>query len=170
MVRNKFLLPNFGFTLFDRKNFYTYYSPQKEFISFVEDFTEDHLGNIFIATWDGLLIFDGEHFYILDNTNSFLKYPVILSVAVDYNSNIWIGTETGLYVYNPYGKINFEKHNLNSNVELLSIKNLSNKTEIRLKIPNDNSFPILLQLQKGKNPYKFWTIKDLITINHTQDE
>lgn len=163
-------LPIYGITLFDRKNFYTYYSPQNDLISFVEDFTEDHLGNVLIATWGGLLIYNGKHFYIIDNTNSILKYPVILSVAVDCNSNIWIGTENGLFVYNPYGKVNFEKHNLSSNVELISIKSLSDKTEFRIKIPSDNTFPLVLQLQRGSNPYKFWTIKEFMSIGSSKDE
>ena len=97
-------MPNYGFSMYDGLQWRTFYSDQRPFIVFVYQFAEDQFGNVWIATQDGLLKYDGTAFTIYDASNSLLNTNIINAVSVDFANNLWVGTNSGLFIYNPAGR------------------------------------------------------------------
>ncbi len=149
--------PNYGFTIFDGKQWKTYYSPQRYSISYVYQLAEDNFGNVWLATGGGLLKYDGSSFTIFDNSNSPLRTNKVYAVTVDLANNIWIGTTSGLYVYNPSG-VRLGTYTYSSPVDSFSITNSGKFARARF-LPNSiSSSKAKYELQRGRSKRKFWTV------------
>lgn len=73
--------------------------------STVLDITQDRMGNMWIATQNGLNKFNGYDFtvYRHDETDSTsIANDYIYTIETDSRQRIWIGTEEGLSYYDPY--------------------------------------------------------------------
>ncbi len=71
--------------------------------SFVYDIIEDADGLIWIATQDGLNVYDGQHFkHYRNNINEAhtLADNIVRTLFIDNEKNIWVGTQNGLSQYN----------------------------------------------------------------------
>ncbi len=62
--------------------------------SFISGITRDQSGNLWFATANGLLKFDGTNFKIFNQQNG-LSTDAVQAVMCDYENNIWVGTLTG---------------------------------------------------------------------------
>ncbi len=72
----------------------------------------DQSGRTWFATWNkGLTMFDGEKWHNIDNKNSELLDKTILSLTVDKNNNLWVGTYRGLSCFDGNKWINFTRDN-----------------------------------------------------------
>lgn len=56
---------------------------------------------MWFGTKDGLSRYDGLSFRIYNNENSNLGRNFITVLYEDSKGNIWVGTDGGLYIYNP---------------------------------------------------------------------
>lgn len=65
---------------------------------------QDSKGFIWIGTKNGLNRFDGHNFKIYQRGDSpkDLKNSMIYSIAEDHDKNLWIATDKGISLYNPY--------------------------------------------------------------------
>ena len=64
----------------------------------------DKLGNLLIISNDGILFYKPDRGVLLnlgDNSGLSYRYPVLNSVYTDKDGRIWIGTQTGIIIYNP---------------------------------------------------------------------
>jgi len=74
---------------------------------FIFEMVEDKYGLLWIATYDGLTIFDPEtetfsyHYHDPDNPTSIISNQ-IYNIIKDSNDRIWLATLSGLNVYDPY--------------------------------------------------------------------
>ena len=90
----------------------------------ISSIAQDRYGFIWIATYDGLLRYDGYTFktYRFDDTNpKSISDNRILSIYLDSAENLWIGTEGGglnLYNYDleEFSKFKFSENPLDNNI------------------------------------------------------
>lgn len=151
--------PNYGFSMYDGTQWRTYYSPQSYSISYVYQITEDHFGNIWLATKGGLLKFDGSSFFVFNRDNSPLE-GAISSVIVDLRGNIWIGTNSGLYVYNPSVTIELGPYSFTSPVDSLSISNTGKFAKAEFIPLLSLTSPVKYILERGHGTHKFWAVAE----------
>jgi Secretion system C-terminal sorting domain len=150
--------PNYGFTIFDGTNWRTYYSTENYAISYVYQIAEDHFGNIWLATGGGLLKYDGSSFTLFNSDNSPLASDfIVTAVAVDYSSNIWIGTLTGLYIFNPNG-VQLGPYTYSSPVDSFSVVKSGNQAIAHFTPSAVASGAAKYELQRGRGAFKFWTV------------
>jgi ligand-binding sensor domain-containing protein len=152
--------PNFGFTIYNGKDWNTYYSPQRYAISYVYQITEDHFGNVWLATGGGLLKYDGYSFTLIDSDNSPLSFNYTSAVTVDDRGNIWVGTDNGLYVYNPNTLVEFGLYSFNSPVNDFNVVPDGKYVKTTFQPNPPSSIPVKYQLQRGRGTHKFWTIAE----------
>ena len=152
--------PNYGFTMYDGKEWRTYYSPERYWISYVYQIAEDQLGNVWLATGGGLLMYDGTSFTLIDSENSPLVSNNISAVTADERGNIWIGTDYGLYVYNPNSTIELGKYTFNSPADSLTITSEGKYIKAEFKPNTPLSVPVKYQLQRGRGIHKLWAIAE----------
>ncbi|MFZ1281203.1 MAG: PEGA domain-containing protein [Ignavibacteriaceae bacterium] len=84
----------------------------------------DKNGHKWIGSFDkGLMKFDGTNFTVFNKNNSGLPNDRVLSISVDSQNKIWVGTNDGLGIYDGSSWIVYNKNNsgLRSN-EILSFK------------------------------------------------
>ena len=154
--------PNYGFTVFDGKEWRTYYSPQRYSISYVYQIAEDHFGNVWLATGGGLIRYDGSSFNVFDSENSPLTLNSTSAVAVDSRGAIWVGTRRGLYVYNPLGPVELGPYTLSSPLDSLSIVRVGQFAKARFHPTSPSITPLTYQLQRGRGTHKFWEVADFV--------
>lgn len=150
-------LPNYGFTMFDGTHWNTYYSPHNYNISFVEQFAEDQFGNIWLATDGGLLKYDGVSFTLFDNTNSLLNSNIVSSVTVDLANNVWIGTASGLYVFNPAG-VCLGPYSFSNPTDSLGVIRSGVAVAATFKPMPLLGSSSIFELQRGRSTARFWTV------------
>ncbi|MFC2113998.1 immunoglobulin domain-containing protein [Bacteroidota bacterium] len=78
-------------------NWNIYSDPLFDLTTYAIDFDQD--GNLWIAQTTRVLKFDKEEITEYNSTNSPLPQFSILTVKVDSNNKVWIGTRTGLFSY-----------------------------------------------------------------------
>lgn len=150
--------PNYGFTIFDGTDWRTYYSPQNYAVADVDQIAEDHFGNDWLATGGGLLKYDGSSFTLFNSGNSPLPSDfIVTAVTVDYASNIWIGTHTGLYIFNPYG-LQLGPYTYRSPVDTFYIVKSGNQAVAHFTPSAVTSGSAKYELQRGRGTFKFWTV------------
>lgn len=76
---------------------------------FATSITETSQNEVWVATWgNGILIYDKTQNGEFQQKEQLLlpkqSSPIILSLYEDKQKNMWIGTETGLVIYNPFSK------------------------------------------------------------------
>ncbi|MHB8579191.1 MAG: T9SS type A sorting domain-containing protein [Ignavibacteriaceae bacterium] len=125
--------------------------------SYVYQIAEDNFGNLWFATAAGLLEFDNSNWYLLNSSNSQLDVSDIRAVTADQRGNIWIGTTAGLYVYNPQG-LDLSSDITSSPADILSLDNYENGTKVKFKIKIPTTSVYKYELQRGRLPFKFWTV------------
>ena len=153
--------PNYGFTIYDGKEWRTYYSPQRYSISYVYQIAEDNFGNVWLATGGGLLKYDGVSFTVFDSQNSPLSLNSTSAVAVDSRGQIWVGTKNGLYVYNPEGSVELGPYSFTSPVDSLTILPEGQFAKASFHPASPSTTPVTYQLQRGKGMHKYWTVSEL---------
>lgn len=81
--------------------------------NFIHDLVIDLQGNIWVATNNGLSMYDGDSWQLFDETNSDLPTQGIMSLAADPNgTDIWVGTfEHGLFSFDGNNWTNFNTSN-----------------------------------------------------------
>ena len=157
--------PNYGFTIFDGTNWRTYYSPDNYAVADVYQIAEDHFGNEWLATGGGLLKYDGSSFTLFNSQNSPLASDfVVTAVAVDYSSNIWIGTHTGLYIFNQNG-VQLGPYTYSSPVDSFSLVKSGNQAVAHFTPSAVSSGSAKYELQRGRGTFKFWSVasSDLVS-------
>lgn len=65
------------------------------------DLTLDQNGVIWLASYSGLIKYDGTDFTIYNTSNSDLPSNIVNVVEVDSANNVWVGTENGLVKISP---------------------------------------------------------------------
>ncbi|MDP1677831.1 MAG: two-component regulator propeller domain-containing protein [Bacteroidota bacterium] len=150
-------IPNYGFTIFENGRWMNFYSPDNFFFSFVFQIAEDHFGNIWLATWGGLVKYDGASFSVYDNTNSGLESNFVYAVTVDLRNNIWAGTRSGLYVYNSAG-VQLGNYSYTSPVDSFSITSNKLFASARFISKPISSSSARFELQRSRSTNKFWTV------------
>ncbi|MEE9437512.1 MAG: two-component regulator propeller domain-containing protein [Saprospiraceae bacterium] len=77
------------------KNATTPYGPK----NITRDILQDKNGNIWLATWEGIILFDGKSFTNITNKEG-LRKNRIFTIMEDKSGNIWFGTRgAGIYIY-----------------------------------------------------------------------
>lgn len=152
--------PNYGFTVFDGREWRTYSSPQRYQISYVYQIGEDHFGNLWMATGGGLLRFDETSWTIFDKENSFLNTNQISAVTVDRRGNVWIGTPSGLYIYNPSG-VDLSIWSMESPVDSIKATRLDLGVRVQFKPKTPAGRVWRYELERGRMTHKFWSIGTL---------
>lgn len=75
--------------------------------SIVRNMIQDKKGNIWIASWEGIIRYDGKTFTNFTNKDSLRRYHVFCALE-DRKGNLWFGTiGGGLYVYDGTTFINY---------------------------------------------------------------
>ena len=151
--------PNYGFTVFNGKQWRSYNSSQRYRISYVYQMAEDHFGNVWLATGGGLLKYDGMSFTVFDNTNTLMNSNTIYAVTVDLRNNIWVGTNSGLYVYNPSG-VQLGPYSYSSPVDSFSITQNGRFAVARFFSTAFSGDSANYQLQRGRSTSKFWPVAE----------
>jgi ligand-binding sensor domain-containing protein len=154
--------PNYGFTKYDGKEWKTYYSPQRYFISYVNDMDEDQYGNIWIATNGGLLKYEGDEFTVFDRFNSPLSLNYTSAVKVDDRGNLWIGTKNGLYIYNPNAEIELGGYSFPSPTNNLNVKYEEKRVKASFQPINQQQGKIVYELERGRGQHKYWKVSEKI--------
>ena len=152
--------PNYGFTVYDGKNWNTYYSPERYGISYVYQVAEDNQRNVWLATGGGLIKYDGVDFIVYDHDNSPLSSHITNAVTADDRGNIWVGTDNGLYVFNPNSEIELGEYSFTSPINNLSVSKEENRVRISFQPNNLIQNKITYQLERGRGLHKFWKIYD----------
>lgn len=152
--------PNYGFSMFDGSKWYTFYSPQRYSISYVYQFAEDNLGNVWLATGGGLLKYDDSEFTVFDSENSPLSLNYTSAVTADLQGNIWIGTRAGLYIFNPSSEVKLGTYSFTSPADSLTVLPDGRFAKIFFKPNSVSQPPVKYQLQRGRGKHKFWTISE----------
>ena len=150
--------PNYGFTLFEDNQWKTFYSPQRYSISYIYQMAEDHFGNVWLASGGGLLQYDGATFTVFDNTNSRLNTNTVYAVTVDLANNLWVGTQSGLYVYNPAG-VKLAPYSDSSPIDSLSILRDGHSALAKFVPQPFSTASAKFELQRGRGTHKFWTLR-----------
>ena len=97
LVRADFITNTF-FELEDTTNWISYKTSNSKIPSnFINDFAVDKNNFVYVATPDGLGIFDGRKWTAYNSQNSILPKDYITSLVVDLLNNIWVGTQSGLF-------------------------------------------------------------------------
>lgn len=128
--------------------------------SFVYQIAEDNFGNLWFATAAGLLEYDGNNWLMINSDNSQLDISNETAVAVDQRGNIWIGTSAGLYVYNQHG-LDFNSDISVSPADILLATNYENGVMVRFKSNIAQSSVLKYELQRGRLPFKYWTVSEI---------
>lgn len=116
-----------GLNRFDGQNFVAYYHKDNDSTSIgrgpVTAMTQDKVGNMWLATNFTLSVYNL-------NLDSFINYDFtkfgwIISLCADHSGKIWVGTYSGLFVFDPVTKKvkafkanTVQKYSLNSNTVL----------------------------------------------------
>jgi len=153
--------PNYGFTMYDGIRWRTFYSPQRYSISYVYQFAEDNFGNVWLATGGALLKYDGSSFTIFDSDNSPMNTNYVSAVTVDLRGNIWVGTNSGLHVYNPAGAVELGPYSFTSPVDSLTVVTEGRFAKAKFRTLPNPSVPIRYQLQRGRGTHKFWAVNEI---------
>lgn len=153
--------PNYGFSMFDGTQWRTFYSPQRYSISYVYQFAEDNFGNIWLATGGALLKYDGSSFTVFDSDNSPMNTNYVSAVTIDLRGNIWVGTNSGLHVYNPAGTVQLGAYSFTSPVDSFTVITEGKFPKARFRSSPNSSVPIRYQLQRGRGTHKFWTVNEI---------
>ncbi len=154
------ITPNEGIVLYDFGKWSIVSFKGLYWASYVYQIAEDNFGNLWFATEAGLLEFDGINWSLINSKNSPLDTDAIRAVAVDQQGNIWIGTLLGLYVYNQQ-RLDLNSEIGSSSADVLSIENFENGTKIKFKNKGGINSVYKYELQRGKLPFKFWTITSI---------
>jgi hypothetical protein len=154
-------LPNYGFTVFDGNSWRTYYSQKSFFYNIVYQIAEDHFGNVWLATWGGLLKFDGTNFTIIDSENSPLETNDIRAVTVDQRGNIWLGTSSGLYIYNPLVDIQLGTYTYSSPVDSFSVASVLGHITATFHPRESSTTPLLYRLERRRISRRFWPVAEI---------
>lgn len=152
--------PNYGFTIYDGKEWRTYYSPQRHSISYVYQIAEDNFGNVWLATGGGLIKYDEASFTVFDSQNSPISLNSTSAVAVDARGQIWVGTRNGLYVYNPSGPVELGPYSFSSPADSLTIMPEGRLARVSFRPTSSSNVPVTYQLQRGRGTHKFWTVAE----------
>ncbi len=89
-----------GFTHFDRQVWEVYDTSSSAFLnSNVFSIAQDHSGNTWIGTSEGLIKFDGINWTRYDTSNSGLTDQYINAVNVDADNSVWVGTNSGPFKF-----------------------------------------------------------------------
>jgi len=85
-------------------------------ISITRNILQDRKGNLWFATWEGIIKYDGKLFTNFTNIDSLRRFHVF-SILEDKTGNLWFGTiGAGIYRYNGTSFVNFtEKDGLAHN-------------------------------------------------------
>ncbi|MEZ4978648.1 MAG: T9SS type A sorting domain-containing protein [Chitinophagales bacterium] len=108
---------------------------------------------LYFATYAGLDVFDGQDFINYNSINSGLSNDQCMSLAVDQEDNIWIGTANGISVFNKNG----------------IVSGLSNKEKSGINIrmfPNPSSQFITLASQEAMLQVEVFDLKGNIVYQH----
>ncbi|MBK8581055.1 MAG: T9SS type A sorting domain-containing protein [Flavobacteriales bacterium] len=96
----------------------------------------DGLGNKWVGTNYGLAKFDGTNWIVYTTSNSDLPSNNILSLAIDVNNKIWIGTvDEGLVVFDP-SAIGIEEVVNRGNNLIVSPNPFSSSTTVKINSSN----------------------------------
>lgn len=96
-------LPNYGLSMFDGEDWHIFDSSDGLPTPTIYRFTEDAIGNIWMATRLGLVKYDGDTFEIYNHTNTELPTPWVNAFEIDFTGNYWVGSDNGLFILNPTG-------------------------------------------------------------------
>jgi len=69
----------------------------------IYDITQDSIGFLWIATWDGLSRYDGyefKNYYHNPSDSTSMAYFICQNLLVDYQNNLWVFNITGISKYN----------------------------------------------------------------------
>jgi hypothetical protein len=159
--------PNWGLIKYEKGEWSIYNFPGLVRGQFIYQAAEDHFGNLWMASWAGLLKYDGTNWSIHNKDNSPLNSSNISAVTVDQRGNIWIGvthqqfhTGEGIYIFNPV-QVDFTSDINSSPVSSLSITPYGYGVKARFKPKKTNSGVFKYELQRGKKPHKFWLVAEL---------
>lgn len=93
---------------YHKGNTLKYYTPAEGFGDVtVRDIVEDHEGNVWIGTNEGVTRYDGKDFTNF-TTKDGLPHPHTWSLLIDKNGVLWVGTEDGLSMFNGKGFEDFD--------------------------------------------------------------
>ncbi|MBU0559141.1 MAG: T9SS type A sorting domain-containing protein [Bacteroidetes bacterium] len=149
--------PNSGLIMYDDVNWNVINFPELNRGQYIYQAVEDHLGNIWFASAAGLLKYNNKNWYIYNKDYSEVDFTSTKAVTVDERGNIWVGTDKGLYVYNEMGV------DLTSGLEISPVDSFDVFYEEKKVVAKVSMNRVLLnlkniELQKGLNPHKFWTV------------
>jgi signal transduction histidine kinase/ligand-binding sensor domain-containing protein len=134
---------------------------------------QDHLGFLWVGTFDGLNRYDGYEFKTYKNvTNDSLSLPVnfVQAIYEDHNNDLWVGTIDQVSKYNRQ-KDNFTSYNLvkGPNVNPAFVKQIFEDSKNRLWVASDQ---VGVQLfDRSTNTFKGINLTDYTgnTISHNSE-
>jgi len=86
------------------EGFYHMLMPDGNEQSFINKIIQDEIGQIWIATKDGLVRYNGKQKYIYktnSNNSNTINHNNVTSLVFDKQNHLWVGTEKGLCLYRP---------------------------------------------------------------------
>ena len=106
----------------------------------VENIYEDSFGNIWLATWKGLVLYNRKTGKLSIPGNKLLNSSQVNAIVEDKNGNLWVGTENGLVNFNirEY-MVSPDNFKINNFVETRDEYGLSYKTVLSLLCDPDNN-------------------------------
>ncbi len=152
--------PNWGLIMYDEKDWTILNFPALNRGQYIFQIAEDHFGNLWYASQAGLLKYNNTNWFIYNYETANVDFISASAVTVDQRGNIWVGTNVGLFVFNPLGI------DLNSDISIspadsLKIKKVNNLVTAEFKPSSYHSDFIKYELQFGIKPHKFWTVNSI---------
>lgn len=151
--------PNWGIIMYEKSKWATISFPDLPRGEYIYQIAEDHFGNLWFASEAGLLQYDNQYWYLYNYQTTPMDIKGTTAVIIDRRGNIWIGTNHGLYIYNPYS-IDFTSDIWQSPVTSLTLSSVKQTPKVIFK-PNRNINIVKYDLQRARNNYKFWTINSI---------